>query len=136
MSRLAVLPLVVALVTYAQNSAAQSVWSWVRVESGIPNAVVMQGAGITKNENQREIVVLLTDSSQSVDNFEAKVTRNGSQVTIEFQPPNADRHTVRMPGFFRVTRLESNSTFEEYFFSSAQSGQFFLLTRLRNSKRP
>ena len=106
MHRRAQLPLFIALLSLAFSSSAQPVWNWVRVEGGLPAAVIMQGTGSTVSERQGELVVRLTESSGSVDVFDVRVARSGKKATIEFQPPNTERGIVRMSGTTRTTKLQ------------------------------
>ncbi|MFN9676573.1 MAG: hypothetical protein ACK58C_03010, partial [Betaproteobacteria bacterium] len=82
---------------YAQTAE----WKWVRVEAGIPSAVVMQGQATTVSEQSGQWTLKLSDREKTSNDFVVRVRQSGEAVTAEFEPPNTERVRLQVKGIRR-----------------------------------
>jgi hypothetical protein len=113
--------------TYAKDPE----WQWLRVEAGIPSAVVMQGQATTVSEQASRWTLKFSDRERVVNDFVVSIRQTGKAVTAEFEPPNTERGRMQMKGIRREMPTGSGELFEEMIFADVKSGQFLLLSRLK-----
>jgi hypothetical protein len=113
---------------------AEELWSWVRVEAGIPNAVVMRGQGITVAKNQKEMILRLSADEKSFDKFLIKLHISGGRASASFEPPNTARVKLQVSGIHRETPAGDGSIYEEYILANTGNGNFIILSRFRLRK--
>lgn len=104
---------------------------WVRVEAGIPSAVVMQGQATTVSEQAGQWTLKLSERDRTGDHFVVRIRQSGEAVTAEFEPPNTERVLLKFNGIRRETPTGVAEVFEEMIFAEVKSGNFLLLSRFR-----
>ena len=107
---------------YAQTAE----WKWVRVEAGIPSAVVMQGQATTVSEQSGQWTLKLSDREKTSNDFVVRVRQSGEAVTAEFEPPNTERVRLQVKGIRRETPTGVGEVFEEMIFAELKSGKVCL----------
>lgn len=108
-------------------------WKWLRVEAGIPNAVITQGQAATVSAQAGSWILKLSDRDKVINEFIVHVRKSGDVVIAEFEPPNSERVRLQFKGIRRETPTGKNEVFEEMIFSDARSGNFMLLSRFKKA---
>lgn len=115
-------------------NAADETWSWLRVESGLPRPVVMQGRATTISSEPNKWVLKLVSEDRTFDDFTVRVRRSGKNVFAEFQPPNTERVTLDVSGTYRTSPTGVGTIYEEMVLANTMNGNFLIISRVRQSK--
>ena len=122
------------LTLFACTSHAEETWSWLRVEAGIPNAVVMRGHAVTLSQDKDKLVLRLSDDGKVVDDFIVKLRVAGSQTVADFEPPNTEKIQLRVSGIHRESSAGNGQLYEEFVLADTRNGNFLVISRFRLSK--
>jgi hypothetical protein len=125
----------IALFTLTAAHATEAEWKWVRVEAGLPSAVVMQGQATTISESAGRWTLNLSDRERTVNDFVVRIRQSGGLITVKFEPPNTERVLLQFKGVHRETPTGDGKLFEEMIFAEAKSGNFLLLSRFKKKSK-
>jgi hypothetical protein len=125
----------ITVIAWTTANAQGGEWKWVRVEAGIPSAVVMQGQATTVSEQAAQWTLKLSDRERTSNDFVVRIRQSGEAVTAEFEPPNTERVRLQVKGIRRETPTGVGEVFEEMIFAEVKSGNFLLLSRFKKKSK-
>lgn len=125
----------ITVIAWVAAHAQTAEWKWIRVEAGIPSAVVMQGQAITVSEQAGQFTLRLSDLERTSNDFVVRIRRSGEAVTAEFEPPNTERVRLQIKGIRRETPMGVGEVFEEMIFAEIKSGNFLILSRFKKKSK-
>lgn len=115
-------------------SHAEELWSWTRVEGGIPQAVVMRGSASTLAKTKDSLTLRLSNDDRRIHDFVVTVKISGREVIADFEPPNSEKVMLRVQGTYRESAAGNGTFFEQFILANTSNGNFFVISRFRSSK--
>jgi hypothetical protein len=123
--------ILITLITSSCWLHAEESWSWLRVENGVLNPVVMNGYATTVSNNQGKLVLRLTDKDKYLNDFVVNIRISGNRAEAQFEPPNTEKLILRLTGHYSQSVNNSGNIYEEIILANTQSGNFLVISRFR-----
>jgi len=119
---------------FSRTLHAEEAWSWLRVEAGIPNAVVMRGHALTLSRDKEKLILRLSDDGKTFDDFVVRMRLTGDTIVADFEPPNTEKIALRVSGTYRESSAGDGTIYEEFILANTRNGNFLVVSRFKPIK--